>query len=74
MQRSIAKNENYANALFKKFGWFNSAKLSIVTLSNEIVVSAPYYSKVKEGIENKSVIIADKIRYKNTEYSCGVDD
>ena len=69
MLKSIAKNENYANAIFKKFGWFNSAKLSIVRLSDPIEKSAPFYHKIKEAVENDTMMFADKIRYKASSFT-----
>ena len=67
--KTIMSNENHMNAVLKYFGWFNCEKLRIVQLSNEIETSAPYL-EIVQNLKKEEIIVAEKILYKNTEYSC----
>ena len=62
-------NENQMNAVLKYFGWFNSEKVSVLKLSNEVETAAPCM-KIVQNMKKEEIIVAEKITYKNTEYSC----
>ena len=62
-------NENHMHGILRKQGWFKTNELSIVKVSEDISCSEPFYAKI-QSFQKNSVLLADKIVFKNVAYNC----